>query len=201
MRKENLIKISTLSILIVAVLALAGCQGKEESKTAVKNENRGTDKKVETVAGIKNMLKNGETIKCVSKDNDGEWVTYTNGKKFKGEGMQAGKKQNVLFTNDTTYTWDETTKTGQKMSKKCLEEFQKTIGSTSNTINPEVDKNFSVEKLETEEQSGKVNCSPATGINFSVPSDVNFTDQCEIMKQQMKGLNQQVQKMRGLEMK
>ena len=185
------------------MLGLAGCGDKtvdklnDAKKDVVSKVEQGKDMAKNEgglVSGLKDAMKRGVTMKCVTDSPDGHWVTYTNGKYSRTEGTTSDGQEMVIVVNDeASYTWDKKTKKGQKLDKKCLEEFKKNFGGSamSEDVNEE-DFDFTPEKLEIEEEEGKLKCSPSTKADFSVPADVQFTDQCKLMTEQMNKLKQQM---------
>jgi hypothetical protein len=204
--EDILIKGMMLGGLAIMTVSLSGCGNKTVDKlNSAKND---VVSKVEQgkemaedgkglVGGLKEAMKKGLTMKCVADSPDGHWVTYTNGKYSRTEGTTADGHEMVIVVNkEATYTWDKKTKKGQKLDKKCMEEFEKTFaGSAMNdTEGPaeEMVDDFTPEKLEAKEKSGELKCSPSTKADFTVPSDVQFTDQCKLMMEQMNKLKSQM---------
>ncbi len=203
MKKTSVVKSFAFVGLVAGVITLSGCGEKISQLKDVKND---VTSKVDSgkqmvedskgvLGGLKNAMKNGVAMKC--EDAKDDWVTYTNGTKMRAEGMENGKKQVMLFADGVTYTWDEATKTGFKMDKKCLENFQKDMGVGQESMPDQQQDSFTVEDLEKKEAAGGVKCAPSTEADFSVPSDVKFEDQCEMLKQQMTGYKEQMKKMQN----
>ncbi len=204
MKKENVVKSFIFVGLVAGVITLSGCGEKINQLKDVKND---VTSKVDSgkqmvedskgmIGGLKDAMKKGVAMKC--EDTENNWVTYTNGTKMRSEGMENGKKQVVLVTDGTTYTWDEATKTGFKMDKKCLENFQKDMGFGQEDMpKQQYEDDFTIEELETKEETGSIKCTPSTEADFSVPSDVKFEDQCEMLKEQMAGYKEQMKKMQN----
>jgi len=200
MIKKDISKGMVFSFAAVAVIVLAGCgegvsQMKNDVTSTIEEGKQMVDNGGGFVGGLKDAMKNGVAMKCINTDIDGEWVTYTNGKKFRSEGIEAGKTQVVLVTDGVSYMWEKGAKTGQKIDMNCIKNFQKDMGIPDYEEADDMDFDYTPEELEAEEASGKLNCSPATDANFSVPTDVEFTDQCQVMKKQMEGLKTQLQSM------
>ena len=177
-------KISLIAILFAATL-FAGCGDKvQELKDTKNNISSKVEEGKSLVGGLKDAMKNGVTMKCTGDDEDGTWVTYTNGKNFRTEVTTEGKQQRIIMKDNVSYVWEKDAKTGIKMDKKCMEDFQKSLGIDIETFEDD-NFGFTSEDLEAEEAEGKAKCSPSTDADFSVPSDINFTDQCEMLKKQM----------------
>jgi hypothetical protein len=205
MKKIIVFKGIMLGGAIVATMGLAGCGSETADK--LNNAKNNTVSKVKQgkkiakegkgLAGnLKDAMKRGVTMKCVADSADGHWVTYTNGKYSRTEGTTTdGHEMAIVINKEATYSWDKKTKKGQKMDKKCMEEFQKNFGGSAmaeNAKGEEMFDNFTPESLEAEEEDGKLKCSPSTKADFSVPSDIQFTDQCQLMTKQMDKLKQQM---------
>jgi len=204
MKKIQVFKGLMLGGLIIATIGLAGCGNKTVNKLndakddVVSKVEQGKEMAEEgksLVGGLKEAMKKGVTMKCVADSPDGHWVTYTNGKYSKTEGTTTdGHEMAIVINKEATYSWDKKTKKGQKMDKKCMEEFQKNFGGSAMVDDNKEKKldNFTPENLEAEEADGKLKCSPSTKADFSVPSDVQFIDQCQLMTKQMDKLKQQM---------
>ncbi len=162
-------------------------QGKELASKA----NELSDKKDGIVGGLKNILKGGASLKCES--DDGKAVTYTNGKTFRSEFTENGKKHIVIMKDGVMYDWDAEAKTGNKMKKDCFSEIQKDLNLPEKDKTVDVVNDFSVENIEKEQKEGKINCKPSTDANFEIPNDIEFADQCEIMKEQLKAMKEQIE--------
>jgi len=208
-----MLKSTVLLVGIGAAVILTGCGGQnnklnkvkdnvnakiESGKEMVQEGKNLADNNKGLVSGLKDAMKRGVTMKCVADSPDGHWVTYTNGKNTKTEGTTMdGHEMVIVAKDDVIYTWDKKTKKGQKMDKKCMEDFQKSMGMNI----PEEEDNFedfTPDKMEAQEAEGKLKCSPSTKADFSVPGDVEFTDQCALLKSQMSGLKNQMDQMKNI---
>lgn len=202
--------------LIVVTIALAGCGAKtnplknakeninakiEDGKDLVETGKKMADEKQGFVGGLKDAMKRGVTMKCVTDSADGHWVIYTNGKNTRTEGVTTDGHEMVILAKDkVVYTWDKKTKKGQKIDKGCMDDFQKSMGMDTSEMMKEEDDfdDFTPEKMEIKEKEGSLKCTPSTKADFSVPSDVEFTDQCEMLKSQMSGLKEQMEKFKNM---
>lgn len=195
-------KTPLLLSIILMVFILSGCSGK--NKETVGNNNLDTNGVVqqveENVANknaemeegnilnkLKNSLSSGKKMKCVykieSEGNATEIISYMQGEKYRSEIAMGAIKTKSIFDGDTMYSWVEGQKQGMKMTMDCME----SLGNESNT--PE-DKNGEIlpkegdEFVESLKDAKNLSCEDAGDIDFSVPSDVEFTDQCEMLKSQ-----------------
>jgi hypothetical protein len=171
-----------LSSLVLAVAFLSGC-GK---KTAEQN-NGGTAQKEDTggiVNSIKDAIGMGKKMQCTYtyKSGDESFTTtaYIEGQKYKGESEVMGKKQIAVFDGETMYSWSEADKKGTKFTKSCMDELNKNKPEDTNNPAPDQDQIKSAD--EEFNNAMDVKCTPVASIDFSVPSDVTFTDMCEQLK-------------------
>ena len=72
------------------------------------------------------------------------------------------------------------------MENACLEELSKSAPEKETGSKEPLDDEFS--KEEDFEDAMDVKCEDASGVDFSVPADVDFKDQCEMMKNVMKNI-------------
>jgi len=201
MRKVNVIKGLAFMGLAAGVITLSGCGEKVDQLKDMKNDvtskiddgKQMVDENKGMLGGLKDAMKNGVAMKCESTKDD--WVTYTNGKKMRSEGTEDGKKQNMLMIDGVTYTWEEGSATGMKIDSKCFEDMQADMDLPDMSDEEFAEDEFTFEDLETEEEAGSVKCAPSTEADFSIPSDIKFEDQCKIMKEQMKGFEEQMKNM------
>ena len=79
-----------------------------------------------------------------------------------------------------------------------MEDFQKSMGMNIPSEEESNFENFTPDKMEVQEAGGKLKCSPSTKADFSVPGDVEFTDQCALLKSQMSGLKNQMDQIKNM---
>jgi hypothetical protein len=182
-----------LLLLFAGVMLLAGCGNK-----AVNNPETGTvsepspakteSKDAGVISSIKDAMGLGQEMKCTYKMKVGndtiETISYVNGKKYMTETLVAGNKQKMVFDEQAIYSWPENAKTGTKFYVACMKELEKNIPKTNDNSaaapDPTGEKTF--------DNALDVSCVPASGADFSIPSDVVFTDQCEMMKNVLKNI-------------
>lgn len=185
-----------IATLVVGILLLAGCGNKPADKAGeMKAENKSgvtTETKAEkggVISSIKDAMGLGKEMKCAYKfkgeAGDITSTAYVNGKKYKAESTVMGKKQIVIFDETAMYSWAEGEKNGMKMTKTCMEEMEKNIPKTQGGQAPASD---SISDEEFFENSTDVSCAPYSGADFSVPKDIVFADQCEMLKNMMNSL-------------
>jgi hypothetical protein len=186
--------------IFLAVMLLSGC-GKKQALDGNQNQNtnQGTVQNQEReqeqggmINSIKDAMGLGKKMKCSYTMETGEgkdtYTTYVDGKKYKSESEFEGKMQYSVFDGEIIYSWNNKEKKGTKMSSKCLEDLNKSTeeDKPEKVAAPEAaeptDENF--------EDAMDVKCEDVSSIDFSIPSDVVFTDQCEEMKKMMESLKQ-----------
>lgn len=188
--------------IILMVLILSGCNDKNNETGGSNNLETGgavqqteenvADKNVGMEEGnilnkLKSSLTSGKKMKCVYKiESDGnatEIISYMQGEKYRSEIAMGAIKTKSIFDGDVMYSWVEGQKQGMKMTMDCME-------SLGNELNTPEDKNEEVlpkegdEFVESLKDAKNLSCEDADDIDFSIPSDVEFTDQCEMLKSQ-----------------
>lgn len=144
------------------------------------------------IGSIKDAMGLGKKMKCTYSEKDGSGTASTifiDGQKFKFTSEMNGEKAYGLFDGETQYTWTTgEKKQGWKMTKACIEELGKTAAQMTegNSTNTETPQDFQ----ESFDNAQNVKCEPATDEDFSIPADITFVDQCEMMRDSMKALEQ-----------
>ncbi|MFZ2975024.1 MAG: hypothetical protein WA055_00140 [Candidatus Moraniibacteriota bacterium] len=183
-------------LLAVGILLLAGCGNKPADKAGeMKAENKSsvtTETKAEkggVISSIKDAMGLGKEMKCAYKfkgeAGDITSTAYVNGKKYKAESTVMGKKQIVIFDEEAMYSWAEGEKTGMKMTTVCMKEMEKNIPKDQGGSEPMAD---SISDEEYFDNATDVKCEAYSGTDFSIPKDITFTDQCEMLKNMMNNL-------------
>ncbi len=182
-------KIITIFTLLLTVAFLAGC-GKKVDQT--KNENKATVASQEEQGGVISSIKDamglGKKMKCTytvkTEEGTDTYITYVDGEKYKSESEFDGKMQLSVFDGEIIYSWNNKDKDGTKMSMKCLEDLNKPSENNNSDI---------PESIETPEESfddaTDVKCEDISSVDFTIPSDVVFKDQCEEMRKLIESLS------------
>ncbi len=181
-------------LLAVGILLLAGCgnqveKNQNENKGEAQNQEREQEQNRNGIVGsIKDAMGLGKTMRCTYriKNQDGEMevVTYVDGGKYATEMNIAGNKQRMVYNEEAMYTWQEGQKQGMKMTKACTEELNKDLPESNESDVPEED--VTGEKFF--EDAMDVKCEEFSNADFSVPTNVEFSDQCEMLKGIMKNI-------------
>lgn len=179
---------------VVVVAAVAGFffWQRSQSSPASMSESVQPSKMADTqdqgvVASIKEAMGLGKTMQCTyNMDAGGKNLQSTvmvSGNRYQSTTVIGDMTTYALFDGETQYMWTSATKTGTKMSRACLEDMKdevKDLPQSSATAVPKVE--------DTEaafDAARDVSCTPASGVELSVPKDVTFTDQCAMMKQSL----------------
>lgn len=192
-----------LSFAVIALaLTLVGCGQKEQSPPSdnqmQNQETQGPDQSKKSLAGqvinsaeaVKNAILGGQKLECTYKmkngNSMGEIKGYIDGKKYKSSFEMNGEKYISIMDGEMMYSWSEKTKQGTKMNIQCMQDLGKSL--------PQNDSQNSYKSSEDmADNMMDISCQPSSSVDFSVPSDVTFTDTCEQMKKTM----EQLQNMKG----
>lgn len=141
---------------------------------------------------IQNAIQKGETLECTYRvseaDENSVIKTYISGEKYKSVVTTDGEEFNALFDGKTQYSWSSMgEKKGVKMSSECMEDLGEEVDDETDDMADYEDFKTTSEILD---QEVEMSCNKAGKIDFSVPSDVEFVDQCEMLKTQMKQMEQ-----------
>lgn len=186
----------TLKVTVVAagILLLAGCgnqvaQNQNENKGESQNQEREQEQNRNgIVSSIKDAMGLGKTMRCTYRisDQNGESTvtTFVDGKKYATEMNIAGNKQRMVYNEEAMYTWQEGQKQGMKMTKACTEELGENMPEDNNDNAPAED----ITGGKFFDEAMDVKCEEVSNADFSVPSDIEFVDQCEMLKGIMKNI-------------
>mgnify|MGYP003394462052 CR=1 FL=1 len=167
-------------VVLVVVLGLYFFMGRGDGNKAV---NGGS-------AVIQNVLGAGKQMQCTYSIGEGEQLAETSvvidNEKFMSTTDMADIKSYSLFDGSTQYTWTSKDKNGFKMSNSCLEDMKKLGGNM--TLEDALLPPNGVQAKDMKDVfsfASNANCE-AADVSITVPSDIVFTDQCELMKQSMR---------------
>lgn len=158
-----------LVALAVGMMVFAGCGNKVV-------ENKGI-----VINSIKDVRESGKMMKCAyNLSNDGiRSVAYFSGNKYRVETEITGGIHKAVFDGDVLYLWSDGQKQGMKMTNECRNKLYM-INQKNNKNNIAED----ADVLNDREFDGAVNvkCEDVNNADFSIPSGINFVNQCEMMK-------------------
>lgn len=178
-------------MLIVFLAAGFSCGKSDEAVTTDENSGQAVENQNEDsiIDDFKNALNLNQKMKCTYKvDSQGERfesTSYFQGDKYRTEYEANGVKYTTVFDGETMYTWDENTKQGTKMELACLDDIEAVQADEEADDSDYEEYQTSAEVLDA---GVDVSCRKVASIDFSIPSDVEFVDQCELLKQQMEAL-------------
>lgn len=181
-------KIFLSAVVVCSALVFSGCGSQKETQTPVQPvEKSAPTENGGVVNSIKEAIGLGSKMKCTSTSKDGEVsVAYVQGKKFKAVSDVEKKKENVIFDGETTYFWVEGETKGFKMATSCLESLKTNLPEQQQNLITDAVPNIEEEIENSDEKSS---CVPAGDVDFNIPSNVVFEDQCEIMKKTFESLS------------
>lgn len=194
--KKILVVVAVVIFLVLVGLFMRGKQispqdmGQKGTATPTEATPQTAPEKNGIISSIKDAMGLGQKMRCTytAPDAKGAPVTSTiavDGQKYKFTSDSKGEKLYGLFDGETQYTWTTgTTKQGWKMTKACMEELSKSV-PTSNGAAPETPQDAQKSFANAE----NVQCVPSASEDFTVPTDVNFVDQCEMMRNSLKALD------------
>lgn len=189
-------KILLLTVVLLIAITLSGCSGsKDQTQVSAPTEDGvsqeiSMDDSKEGGNGIFNSIKEAliseKALECTfisSEDGlDAEVKSYVQGDKYKSEFMIDGKKNNSVFDGKVSYSWEEGSAQGVKIDMECLDMINDDVDEVVE-VNEEVE-DTEEGAMEMFEGAQNVECSEIKEIDFTIPSDVNFIDQCEMLKKQ-----------------
>ena len=198
MKKKTLVLSMFLAALLFSGFNCGGDKDVQDAETTPAKEDSSIIDDISEAITLKKKME----CKYKVTDEKGDAVeskSYIQGDKYKTEFTAAGAKQTSIFDGQTIYTWDENTKQGTMMDIDCLDDF-KTVSSSDEADTEDFEEYKSSDQILDE--GVDVSCRPVAAIDFTIPDDVNFVDQCELLKQQMEaleGIQQQLPDLEGLD--
>jgi hypothetical protein len=182
-------KTLTIFSLLLAVVFLAGCEKKTEQNAATQNEK--ASQKSGVITSIKDAMNLGKKMKCTYSmqisGKDFQTEAYVDGKNHKTITIIDGAKNYSVFDGDMVYTWSDKDKMGTKMSMKCMDDL-KAQTETNPQTSPSAAENIKA-NADDFKDAANVSCEPVSSIDLTVPNDVKFTDNCEMLKQSLEMMN------------
>ncbi len=198
-------------------MLLSGCQKKQEDNSKKnannqtvqqnKNESNGSNNHQSTTnklsENIQKLFQSGKKIKCVYHDSEiGSGFTVTtyidsSNNHYRTEFTDdQGKKNITIFDGNVMYTWQEGTNMGTKMSQDCIKELRGSSDSEPVTEDEKDEEPTDIkEKLSLFQD---VQCSPTNNVDLTLPTNVKFVDQCEMLKKQQEALKGMQEKMKNI---
>lgn len=205
-------KVSLIVASLFLVLILSGCgkveknnndqanldlaESKNQTQGEATTEDGTTESEGGIVAKLKNAISSGKKMKCTYKMGDEntatEVITYLQGDKYKTEIVMGQIKTVSVFDGDAMYSWVAEQKTGTKMTMDCINSLDVKGEAENESVPENIPEEDNDKFMETLADAQNLSCEDAGDVDFDIPSDVNFSDQCEMLKSQQKmieGLN------------
>lgn len=190
-------------IIIVLVLGVGGFflmrkNTPETPLVAVSENAKGNEGKIvqepapSLVSSLKDAIGLGQKMQCTYTIKNKDMVATSrasiDGQKFRSETEMNGMKMFMLSDGETQYMWNSASQQGFKMDKACLESLKSSVPeSAQGTGNPTPQAGDYQATLDT---ATNVSCEPTTSVDFSLPMEVSFVDQCAMMEQGKKMMEQ-----------
>lgn len=166
--------------------------GQKSENGVIKEVQETMEEVSDASAGVKTWIDAvvlGKKLKCTYAQDDGsgwqaETVMFVDGKKYRTEFSGGGMQYVSVFDGETMYTWTEGQKQGFMMNLQCMEEF----GEMYSEEGADEEQTYYESSEEAIESIPDISCSEVDSVDVSVPSDVTFVDQCEMIKEQTEQL-------------
>ncbi|MEI8096564.1 MAG: hypothetical protein WCG73_00445 [Candidatus Moraniibacteriota bacterium] len=167
----------------------ASVSGKTENNLA-SSETTPLSEVSDAVTSLKDAMGLGKRMKCSYSTTDGQGKSVSSsvvvdGDKYKFTADADGGKSYVIFDGETEYIWSSSMENrGLKMSRACIDEIS-ALGGANKNILPLDRTPQGFEKAFG--QTTGVTCEP-TSEDFLPPANTNFIDQCEMMRNSLKAV-------------
>jgi len=198
-----------LGVIMISTIFLGGCgkeieiKENEISSNKINSDEIKNDKgedtgnvnnsEVSNIEGnmlnkLKSAISSGKKMKCTYKMNDEdaemEIITYVQGDKYKTETNFGQMKTISIFDGDVMYNWSVGHKTGTKMTMDCMNSLDVDVQENKEAESdiPKDEEDF-VDSLEA---AKNLQCESFDDASFDIPNDIEFADQCEMLKSQQK---------------
>lgn len=174
-------KILIIMPMLAAAVFLSGCSDGGKSPAVKETVETKESSQDSLIGSLKDAIGLGKKMECVSKEDGMETRSYIDGTKYKAVSETKEGKMVMVFDGKDFHMWNEKTKEGFVMTKSCIDGLNKGVSKMEGAEDVSGDGNFrSTEEIIAEESLD--NCKETGPIDFTVPTDVKFVDQCELMK-------------------
>lgn len=151
------------------------------------------EKGMGVVGSIKDAMGLGQKMQCTyTMEQDGKPFQSTvlvDGEKFKSTTTIDTMTVHGLFDGENQYSWTSASKVGMKMSKSCMEKMTESVKDM--VAQAPKGQDSQVEDIRKGfDMAQNVQCEAALSADLSLPADITFTDQCAVMEQSMKMMEQ-----------
>lgn len=208
MDKRYLVGVGVVVIILIGLFFWWSGKNKSgQPESAKQEEAAGTETKTQKqseskIGGISDWLSSlagGKALTCTykfdatGKDKDAEVKVSMMGKKYRSEFEAGGMRFASVFDGTTLYSWSDVQKQGTKMDMNCMEQLK-----TQAPQGDDQDKQYEKSPEDFLKNQPNIQCEPSSGAaDFSVPSDVQFTDSCAMMQKSLEMMRQYKDKIPG----
>lgn len=185
----------TIIVVGLFMVVLSGCTKNKQDAVDMDNlPGEEPSQKEESGSGsvissFKDAVGSGKKMKCTytvrQEGDEFQSEAFVEGEKYKSTSTFNGKGVYTIFDGKATYTWSNDSKQGMKMDAACIEELQSQTPDQEEITEGEIHRG--------EDAFGgavDVKCEKVSSIDFSIPTNIEFTDQCELMKNQQKQMEE-----------
>lgn len=195
-------RIFGIGAVMFGAMALAGCGAQPEQaagprenaseaweQAAERGETMGTPQE-----GWLSDIAAGKTLECEYRmaDGDGEYGTVRmimDRDRYRTETRTENGEFISVFDGETSYSWTAGEGRGMKMRMDCVE------GMDDADMEADMDEEMSDEESFRSSEEAlnlipDISCREIDSANFSVPEDVEFVDQCEMLREQTRMMEQ-----------
>lgn len=181
--------------IAAGIVFLAGCGNQSANNDKKQNPEKPNNQEMKQEKKMGNAfseaMASGKLTKCnyAVKNQEGKetaFAVYLQGKKYASE-MPFGedKYYKSVFDGENMYSWIKGEMQGFVMNASCVNEMkaEKEKNGSEN--------NYQIPSLDVEERfkdAVNVKCEEAGDFDFSIPQDIKFVDQCEMLKSMMKNV-------------
>lgn len=169
------------------------------TETETPKQQEKSESKIGGISDWLSSLAGGKALTCTykfdasGKDKDAEVKVSMMGKKYRSEFEVGGMKFASVFDGTTLYSWSDIQKQGTKMDMNCMEQLK-----TQAPQGGDQNKQYEKSPEDFLKNQPNIQCEPSSGAtDFSVPSDVQFTDSCAMMQKSLEMMQQYKDKIPG----
>jgi ABC-type Fe3+-citrate transport system substrate-binding protein len=202
-------QLKLVSLLLVCCVIFSGC-GKMSGSQVIENESpelkmssaEAEEAQTEisfqpntTFAGLLSSIENEEKLDCkyLVKDeetfNEIEAHIYIEGEKYKSiTYTTSGDTLYSIFDGDVFYSWSKLQGQGFRMSKSCAERFADAQSEQEEGEDFELDSYKTSSELFDE--NVVIGCDKTSYVDISIPAEITFVDQCEMLEKQIEQIRQ-----------
>jgi len=192
-------------LIILAIILIGGgafffmnkdqkSQESAEKKMTQDVMEKGSDAVSGAMGDVMNKIQSGVKMQCTYEMNTEDTgkatsIVSVEGDKYRSVTTVDGIEQHALFDGEDFYSWNTQTKTGFKMNKQCMENLQGEPVEEDELDETEM-KDYYESAKDLIADFPDIACEKTNDIDLTLPNDIKFVDQCEILKEQQKMLKE-----------